>query len=201
VVILSQHADEDYAFELPRNGTAELAYLLKDRVDDTEELPRALRKVYAGRSVIDPTVVETLVARRARLADSPLAGLTARELDVLHAMAQGKTNPAIAERLVLSQSAVEEHVNAIFAKLGLSEEPKSTGVSPPSPRCCATAGSTSGPPIGLDRPVRPEEDAGFLPRRDGRSRPPPQVGSRSVQGEVGRRANDFHTPCRRRLRR
>jgi DNA-binding NarL/FixJ family response regulator len=72
--------------------------------------------------VIDPTVVERLVASRARLADSRLAGLTARELDVLRAMAQGKTNAAIAERLVLSQSAVEKHVNAIFARLGLSEE-------------------------------------------------------------------------------
>jgi DNA-binding NarL/FixJ family response regulator len=123
VVVLSQYAYEAYAFELLKEGSAGLAYLLKDRVDQTEELVRALREVRAGRSVIDSQVVETLVSRRARLADSPIARLTERELDVLREMAQGKTNPAIAEALVLSDSAVEKHITSIFSKLGLAEEP------------------------------------------------------------------------------
>jgi DNA-binding NarL/FixJ family response regulator len=122
VVILSQYADESYAFELFRNGTAGLAYLLKDRVGDLHHLLSALREVAAGGSVIDPMVVEALVARRARLRESPLAKLTARELDVLREMAQGRGNAGIAARLTLSESSVEKHVNAIFSKLGLSGE-------------------------------------------------------------------------------
>jgi DNA-binding NarL/FixJ family response regulator len=122
VVILSQYADESYAFELFRNGTAGLAYLLKDRVGDLHHLLSALREVAAGGSVIDPMVVEALVARRARLRESPLANLTARELDVLREMAQGRGNAGIAARLALSESSVEKHVNAIFSKLGLSGE-------------------------------------------------------------------------------
>jgi DNA-binding NarL/FixJ family response regulator len=122
VVVLSQHASEVYAFELLRNGTARLAYLLKERVGDLDELLQALRQVAAGESAIDPKVVEALVSRRARLAESPIARLTSRELDVLRVMAQGRSNPAIAEALFLSESAVEKHVSSIFAKLGLSEE-------------------------------------------------------------------------------
>ena len=122
VVILSQYADESYAFELFRDGTAGLAYLLKDRVGDLQHLLSALREVAAGGSVIDPLVVEALVARRARLRESPLAKLTARELDVLREMAQGRGNAGIAARLTLSESSVEKHVNAIFSKLGLSGE-------------------------------------------------------------------------------
>ena len=124
VVVLSQHAQEAYAFELLKNGTAGLAYLLKDRVGDLDQLLRAVREVCAGRSVIDPMVVEALVARRVRLADSTVARLTARELDVLRQMAQGQTNSAIAEALFVSESGIEKHVNAIFAKLGLSAEPQ-----------------------------------------------------------------------------
>jgi DNA-binding NarL/FixJ family response regulator len=78
--------------------------------------------VVAGRSVIDPRVVELLVTRRPSLAESPVSTLTPRELEVLPEMAQGKTNRAIAESLVLSESAVEKHVNAIFSKLGISNE-------------------------------------------------------------------------------
>jgi len=122
VVILSQYADESYAFELFRNGTAGLAYLLKDRVGDLRHLLSALRDVAAGGSVIDPKVVEALVTRRARLRTSPLAKLTARELDVLREMAQGRGNAGIAAHLTLSESSVEKHVNAIFSKLGLSGE-------------------------------------------------------------------------------
>src|SRR5207302_974857 len=122
VVVLSQHADEAYAFELLKNGTAGLAYLLKERVGDSDELLRALRETVAGRSVIDPAVVEGLIARRKRLERSPLADLTPREMDVLREMAEGRTNAAIAARLSVSESAVEKYANGIFSKLGLTEE-------------------------------------------------------------------------------
>ena len=124
VVVLSQHAEQAYALELLKHGAAGLGYLLKERVGELDELLRALREVVAGRSVIDPRVIELLVADRARQDASPIAALSARELDVLREMAQGKTNRAIAEALVLSESAIEKHVNAIFSKLGLSEEPQ-----------------------------------------------------------------------------
>lgn len=122
VVILSQYADESYAFELFRNGTAGLAYLLKDRVGDLHQLLSALCEVVRGGSVIDPHVVDALVTRRARLRESPLTRLTARELDVLREMAQGRGNSGIARELSLSGSSVEKHVNAIFAKLDLASE-------------------------------------------------------------------------------
>jgi DNA-binding NarL/FixJ family response regulator len=122
VLVLSQYADEAYAFELFRNGTAGLAYLLKDRVGDLAQLLSALHEVAAGGSVIDPQVVEALVTRRARLRESPLARLTPRELDVLREMAQGRGNAGIAQNLSLSESSVEKHVNAIFTKLDLSGE-------------------------------------------------------------------------------
>jgi DNA-binding NarL/FixJ family response regulator len=124
VVVLSQHADEAYAFHLFQHGTAGLAYLLKERVGDLDELLRALKEVVAGRSVIDSQIIELLVAHRARVADSPVSRLSPRELEVLREMAQGKSNGAIAQALVLSESAVEKHVNAIFSKLGLLEEPQ-----------------------------------------------------------------------------
>jgi len=123
VVVLSQHTDEVYAFALLRDGTGGLAYLLKDRLGDVEDLIRALREVSRGGSVIDPVVVEGLVGRRTRTARSPLAALTTRELDVLREMAQGKTNAGIEQALHLSSSTVEKHVNSIFGKLGLGEEP------------------------------------------------------------------------------
>jgi len=122
VVILSQYADESYAFELFRNGTSGLAYLLKDRVGDLHQLLAALRAVAAGGSVIDPQVVDALVVRRARLRESPLARLTSRELDVLREMAQGQGNAGIAQKLSLSESSVEKNINAIFTKLGLTSE-------------------------------------------------------------------------------
>jgi DNA-binding NarL/FixJ family response regulator len=122
VVVLSQYADESYAFELFRNGTAGLAYLLKDRVGDLQQLLAALREVTSGGSVIDPQVVDALVSRRARLRESPLARLTPRELDVLREMAQGRGNAGIAAELSLSESSVEKYVNAIFAKLDLASE-------------------------------------------------------------------------------
>src|SRR4029079_3781826 len=123
VVVLSQHTDESYAFELLRDGTSGLAYLLKDRLGDVRELVHALQAVAAGESVIARAVVDALVSRHTRTTESALSGLTARELDVLREMAQGKTNAGIEQALHLSSSTVEKHVNSIFAKLQLSEAP------------------------------------------------------------------------------
>ena len=122
VVVLSQYVNSLYAFELFRDGTAGLAYLLKDRVGELEELLRALREVTTGGSVIDPKVVEGLLGRRQEPARSLLETLSAREVEVLSEMAQGKSNAAIADSLYISPSAVEKHINAIFAKLMLSSE-------------------------------------------------------------------------------
>jgi DNA-binding NarL/FixJ family response regulator len=121
IVVLSQYANSLYAQALFADGTAGLAYLLKDRVADVDEVLRALRAVVAGDTVIDPRVVEVLVARGSQPDDSPLARLTPRETDVLGLMAQGASNAGIMDALVLSESAVEKHINSIFAKLGLPE--------------------------------------------------------------------------------
>jgi len=123
VVVLSQYVEPAYALALLSEGSAGRAYLLKERVSDIEELVRAIHEVAAGRSVIDPTVVEALVSATGRKDRSPLDHLTARELEVLAQMATGRTNAAIAGELVLSERAVEKHTNSIFAKLGLTEEP------------------------------------------------------------------------------
>jgi DNA-binding NarL/FixJ family response regulator len=123
VVVLSQHADASYAQNLFRDGTAGLAYLLKERVGDREEIVRALLTVAEGGSVVEPAVVDALLAARNRAQRSPLAALTERELAVLKEMAGGRTNPAIARRLVISESAVSKHVAAIFTKLALGEDP------------------------------------------------------------------------------
>lgn len=126
IVVLSQYADSLYAFELFRYGTNGLAYLLKDRVGDREELVRAIRSVISGGSVIDPLVVERLVTRRRKLAPSPLETLTPREHEVLGLMAQGLANGAIATAQGVTGSAVEKHVNAIFSKLLLDPEDAAT---------------------------------------------------------------------------
>jgi DNA-binding NarL/FixJ family response regulator len=123
VVVLSQHTDESYARALFSDGSSGLAYLLKDRVGDLEDLVRALNEVASGGSVVDPLIIDTLVARQQTRASSPLASLTPRELDVLREMAQGKTNAGIEQALFLSESTVEKHVNAIFSKLGISAAP------------------------------------------------------------------------------
>lgn len=123
VVVLSQHADASYAARLLEGGSGGRAYLLKERVADAGELAAAVRQVHAGGSVIDPSVVEQLVATSSRSQGSALDRLTARELEVLEHMAQGKNNASIAAALVLSERAIEKHTNAIFAKLGISAEP------------------------------------------------------------------------------
>jgi DNA-binding NarL/FixJ family response regulator len=123
VVVLSQYVEPAYALALLEDGSAGRAYLLKERVSDIDELVAAVRAVASGGSWIDPKVVEALVATRSSPSDSPLRHLTPRELEVLGEIATGKNNAAIAEALVLSGRAVEKHINSIFSKLGLSEEP------------------------------------------------------------------------------
>jgi DNA-binding NarL/FixJ family response regulator len=122
VVVLSQYSDAAYATELFRDGTEGLGYLLKVGIGDLDELVAALRAVAEGRSAVDPGVVQRLVEQRVREDESRLGTLTARELDVLREMAEGRTNAAIAARLHLSESAIEKHANSLFAKLGLGED-------------------------------------------------------------------------------
>jgi DNA-binding NarL/FixJ family response regulator len=119
VVVLSAHVDPAYALALLEEGSRGRAYLLKERVARPAELVGAIHEVAAGGSVIDPSVVEALVEDRVRARRSPLAALTPRELEILGEIARGRSNAAIADALVLTKRAVEKHVNAIFAKLGL----------------------------------------------------------------------------------
>jgi DNA-binding NarL/FixJ family response regulator len=123
VVVLSQFADEEYAYELLKDGAEGLGYLLKERVADVDEVVRALNEVARGGSVLDPKVVEALVAAKDRMAHSALATLTDREREVLGHMAQGENNAAIAASLFLTERAVEKHINSLFHKLDLTEEP------------------------------------------------------------------------------
>jgi DNA-binding NarL/FixJ family response regulator len=123
VVVLSQYGQPAYALALLEGGTERRAYLLKERVDEIEQLVTAIRAVAAGGSVIDPKVVEALVTERARRAESPLNELTPRELDVLREMAEGKNNAAIAASLFLTERSVEKVIHSIFLKLGLGWEP------------------------------------------------------------------------------
>ena len=123
MVVLSTYAQPSYALALLEGGTAGRAYLLKERVEDIEQLTAAIRAVAEGGSVIDPKVVESLVAEKARDEESPLAQLTPRERDVLREMAEGKNNAAIAGVLVLTERSVEKVIHSIFLKLGLAFEP------------------------------------------------------------------------------
>ncbi|MDQ6909355.1 MAG: response regulator transcription factor [Actinomycetota bacterium] len=122
VVVLSQYVDPEYALQFLEHGSKGRGYLLKERVSDIDQLLAAIRVVAAGGSVIDPKVIDALVAARSR-AQSPLSDLTTRESEVLSEMAQGKNNAAIAASLVLSERAIEKHINSLFSKLGLSAEP------------------------------------------------------------------------------
>ena len=122
VVVLSQHVNPEYAVRLLGSGTGRRAYLLKERVSDVHELVEAIREVAAGGSVIDPKVVEALVASSRTRARSPIDHLTPRELDVLGQIAQGRSNAGVAAALFLSERAIEKYSNSIFAKLGVSEE-------------------------------------------------------------------------------
>ncbi len=123
VVVLSQYAEPADVVELLSGGVAGLGYLLKERIGRLDELVAALQAVSRGGSALDPQVVEALVVRRQEQDRSPLAALSERELAVLREMATGKSNAAIARTLFVSERAVEKHTNALFAKLGVSEEP------------------------------------------------------------------------------
>jgi DNA-binding NarL/FixJ family response regulator len=122
VVVLSQYTNPSYALALLKGGSEGRAYLLKERIDDLGQLVSAIRAVAEGGSVIDPKVVEALVAESARSEQSPLNQLTPRERDVLREMAEGKNNAAIAEALFLGERSVEKVIHSIFLKLGLTWE-------------------------------------------------------------------------------
>ena len=122
VLVLSQYARPSYAFALLAEGADGAGYLLKDRVGDLAELTEALDRVGRGGSVLNSAVVAQLVGRP-RLAASPMAKLTAREREVLALMAEGRSNQAISERLVVTGRTVEKHVNAILGKLGIGADP------------------------------------------------------------------------------
>ena len=123
VVVLSQYVGESYAAELLKDGLGGIGYLLKERVAQLDELVSALTAVAAGGSVLDPTVVESLLSRRSTAGHDPVESLSPRELGVLRAMAAGKSNTAIGKELYLSERAVEKNINGIFGKFGLSHEP------------------------------------------------------------------------------
>ena len=115
MLVLSQYVEHAYASELLADGDGAVGYLLKERVGDVRDFLDAVRRVAEGGTALDPEVVRQLVARR-----GPLDVLSARELEVLALMAEGRSNAGIAEALVVTESAVEKHVRQIFAKLGLS---------------------------------------------------------------------------------
>ena len=117
VLVLSQYIEEGYAMELLGENAEGVGYLLKDRIADVDRFLDAVRRVADGGSALDPEVVSTMLGRRRR--DDPLAELTPREREVLELMAEGRTNSAIAEHMVVTERAVEKHVTNIFGKLGL----------------------------------------------------------------------------------
>jgi DNA-binding NarL/FixJ family response regulator len=123
VLVLSQYARPSYAFELLRESAERTGYLLKDRVSDLHELADAVRRVGGGGSVLDPVIVSQLVGRP-RQGHDALDELSEREREVLALMAEGRSNHAIAERLVITDRTVEKHVNGIFEKLGLPPSPE-----------------------------------------------------------------------------
>jgi DNA-binding NarL/FixJ family response regulator len=122
VLVLSQYVRPSYAFELLAEDARGVGYLLKDRVSDLRELSDAVRRVGEGGSVLDPSVVSQLVGRR-RQGHDPIDDLTERERQVLALMAEGRSNRAIAERLVITDRTVEKHVRSILGKLHIAGSP------------------------------------------------------------------------------
>jgi DNA-binding NarL/FixJ family response regulator len=122
VVVVSQYANPSYGVALLRGGSERRAYLLKERLYDRTQLLDALSAVADGGSVVDSKVVDALISAQVIAENSPLSELTPRELEILSEIAQGKSNRAIAEKLVLSKRAIEKHINAIFLKLDLSQD-------------------------------------------------------------------------------
>lgn len=123
VVVLSQHDDESYVWALLKEGVAGYGYLHKVRVGDVAQLVRALHEVASGGSVLDPRIVEQLLALRSRKPGSALARLTHAEMEVLRLMAEGKNNASVSQELSVSVGTVEKRIAAVFSKLELSEEP------------------------------------------------------------------------------
>ena len=121
VLVLSQYLEPGYAMELLAKSAEGVGYLLKDRVSDVGEFAAAVRRVAEGGSALDPAIVSQLVGRRRR--DDPIDTLTTREREVLGLMAEGRSNQGIAERLVVTERAVEKHVTSIFGKLRLAHAP------------------------------------------------------------------------------
>ncbi|HET8673342.1 MAG TPA: response regulator transcription factor [Thermoleophilaceae bacterium] len=117
VLVLSQYIEEGYALELLSENAEGVGYLLKDRVADVERFTESVRRVGEGGSALDPEVVAQLLGRRRR--EDPLEELSPREREVLELMAEGRSNHAIAEALVVTERAVEKHVTSIFGKLKL----------------------------------------------------------------------------------
>jgi DNA-binding NarL/FixJ family response regulator len=122
VLVLSQYVEEGYALDLVGDSAGGVGYLLKDRVADVERFVDSVRRVADGGSALDPEVVSQLVGRARR--DDPLDELTPREREVLELMAEGRSNNAIAEHMVVTERAVEKHVTSIFGKLGLAPAPE-----------------------------------------------------------------------------
>jgi DNA-binding NarL/FixJ family response regulator len=122
VLVLSQYVEEAYAVELLADSAEGLGYLLKDRVSDIDAFSDAVRRVGEGGSALDPEVVSQLIGRKRR--DDPLDELSDREREVLGLMAEGRSNGAIAEKLVVTERAVEKHVTSIFSKLDLTATPE-----------------------------------------------------------------------------
>ncbi|MGV9610765.1 response regulator [Nocardia xishanensis] len=120
VLVLSAYVEDSYASELLGDGAGGIGYLLKERVGKVDRFLESLRRVAEGGTAMDPEVISQLLVRRR--ADDPLSALTAREREVLALMAEGHANPAIAERLVVTEGAVHKHIRNIFAKLGLSAD-------------------------------------------------------------------------------
>jgi DNA-binding NarL/FixJ family response regulator len=122
VVVLSQYVEPEYVLRLFEEGSAGLAYLLKERVGDIDQLTTAIEEVMAGRSLVDSKVVDVLVQARSKHRVTKLSRLTDREMEVMTAVAKGLSNAGIAEALSLSERAVEKHINSIFTKLDLMPE-------------------------------------------------------------------------------
>ncbi len=122
VLVLSQYVEEGYALDLVSESAGGVGYLLKDRVADVDRFVESVRRVADGGSALDPEVVSQLVGRARR--DDPLEELTPREREVLELMAQGRSNNAIADKMTVTERAVEKHVTSIFGKLGLPPAPE-----------------------------------------------------------------------------
>ena len=165
VLVLSQYAEERYAVDLIGSDAAGVGYLLKDRVTDFKLFADAVRRVAAGGSVLDPTVVAHMLGRRRR--DDPLEALTPREREVLELMAEGRSNKGIAEVLVVTPHAVEKHVTSIFTKLGVATGPRTTAACS---RCCA---SSEGNPRADERPLAARRGRPRACRRARRRGPEP----------------------------